>query len=71
MKVTAILPEELINEIKKYSNGKNITDSLRIALSQWLQLQHIIELNNRLKTKPLQFSNGFSANKIRELNRRS
>ena len=55
MKVTAILPEELIHDVQRYSNGKNITDSLKIALSQWLQLQHIIELNNRVHKKPLKF----------------
>ncbi|MCR1795844.1 DUF2191 domain-containing protein, partial [Leptospira sp. id769339] len=36
MKVTAILPDDLIAEVQKYSGGKNITDSLQKALSEWL-----------------------------------
>ncbi|WP_109020982.1 DUF2191 domain-containing protein [Leptospira kobayashii] len=36
-KVTAILPDDLIAEVQKYSGGKNITDSLQRALSEWLK----------------------------------
>jgi len=71
MKVTAILPEKLIDEVRKLSKGKNITDSLQIALNEWINQKHIVRLNKRIFSKPLQFSSGFSTSKTREINRRS
>ena len=32
MKVTALIPEDIIAETKKFTGGKNITESLLIAL---------------------------------------
>ena len=71
MKVTTILPDKLIDEVRKLSKGKNITDSLQIALKEWIELKHIALLNKRIANKPLVFSTGFSADKIRDINRRS
>ena len=70
MKVTAIIPESLIEEVKKYSKGKNLTDSLKIALSEWLEIKHITYLNKSLAKKPLEFAEGISAKKLREINRK-
>ncbi|GAG78241.1 unnamed protein product [marine sediment metagenome] len=36
MKVTAIISDNLISEVKKYAKGKNLTESLTIALKEWL-----------------------------------
>ncbi len=69
MKVTAILPDELIDEVKHYSKGKNITESLIIALMDWIALQKIKELNKKIKKEPLKFKKDFSADKIRLINR--
>jgi len=69
MKVTAILPDELVLEIQKYTDGKNITDSLQKALSEWLKLAKVKKLNEKLKKIPLQFADGYSADKIRKINR--
>jgi hypothetical protein len=69
MKVTAILPDELVIEIQKYTGGKNITDSLQKALSEWLKLAKVKKLNQKLKKVPLQFADGFSAEKARKTNR--
>jgi hypothetical protein len=63
MKVTAILPDELVIEIQKYTEGKNITDSLQKAVSEWLKLAKVKKLNKRLKKQPLQFADGYSAGK--------
>jgi len=71
MKVTAILPEKLIDEVRKLSKGKNITDSLQIALNEWLNHKHIERLNSHIATKPLKFTPSISSSKIRELNRRT
>jgi hypothetical protein len=69
MKVTALIPDTIIKEVKKYSNGKNITDSLIIALKDWVALQKLKNLNSLILETPLQFRNDFSAQKIRKLNR--
>ena len=69
MKVTAILPDDLINKIKHYSKGKNITESLIIALKDWIALQRIKELNKKIKKEPLKFKRDFSAAKIRSINK--
>ena len=70
MKVTTILPETLIKEVKKYSKGKNITDSLKIALNEWIEIKHIAHLNEIIAKKPLEFEDAISAGKIREINRK-
>jgi hypothetical protein len=69
MKVTAILPDELVIEIQKYTEGKNITDSLHKALSEWLKLAKVKKLNKKLKKQPLKFADGYSADKVRKINR--
>jgi len=70
MKVTALISDNLISELKKYAKGKNLTESLTIAVKEWLDLKRIKELNDFIKETPLEFSDNFSAGKIREINRR-
>ena len=70
MKITAILPDDLIHDVQEYSGGKNITDSLIRALTDWLYAKRIEKLNHELKDEPLQFKEGFSAEYIRKLNKR-
>jgi len=70
MKVTAIIPDQLIEEVKKVSGGRNITDSLIVALREWLEIRQIRELNAKVTKRPLSFHKGFSAGSIRELNRK-
>jgi hypothetical protein len=69
MKVTALIPDDLIIEVKHYAGGKNLTESLISALKEWVSQQKIKELNKQLKKKPLQFMNDFSADTIRSINR--
>lgn len=70
MKVTAILPDDLISDIQRYTNGKNITDSLAIALNEYLKITKLKNLNNKIEQAPLIFKENFSATKIRNLNRK-
>ena len=70
MKVTAILPDDLVADVQKYSGGKNITDSLSLALTEWLRLAKVRKLNQKLERTPLKFQQGFSAEKVRALNRK-
>ncbi|HKZ38211.1 MAG TPA: hypothetical protein VJ184_11200, partial [Chryseolinea sp.] len=69
MKITVILPDDLIDEVKHYSKGKNITESMFIALKDWIALQKIKKLNQKIKKEPLKFKKDFSAEKVRSINR--
>ncbi|MGK5085188.1 DUF2191 domain-containing protein [Bdellovibrionota bacterium FG-1] len=70
MKVTALLPDELINEVKVLSHGKTITEALIIALSEWTSTKTLQALNQEVQRAPLRFKEGVGAAKIRRLNRR-
>ena len=70
MKVTALIPDDLVKDVKQYAGGKNITESLITALEEWLSLKKIQYLNEDIVKKPLEFSKEFSAIKNREMNRR-
>jgi hypothetical protein len=70
MKVTAIIPDEIISDVREYTDGKNVTDSLIKALSDWLYIKRIQKLNNEIKKEPLQFVDGFDAEIVRSLNNR-
>ena len=67
MKVTVIIPDELVKEAQILSNAKNITDTLIIALSSYVSFQKIKEMGEEIRNNPLKF--GSSAQEIRELNR--
>jgi len=69
MKVTALLPDDIIQEVKKLSGGKNITDSILIALREYIAHQRIRKAIQKLKDRPLHFRDGFTAEKVRNLNR--
>ena len=51
MKVTALIPEDIISETKKYTGGKNISESLMIALQDYLSRQRIKKSINKVKAK--------------------
>jgi hypothetical protein len=71
MKVTALIPDKLVKEVQGYAKGKNLTESLILALSEWNQQQKIRELKQSVHSHPLSFSTGFSALHIRAINRKS
>ena len=70
MKVTALIPDDLVKDVKQYAGGKNITESLITALEEWLSLKKSKHLNEDIMKKPLEFSKNFSVIKNREINRR-
>ena len=70
MKITALLSDQLVSQIKTHAKGKTFTESLTIALQEWLQLKKVAKLNQQVANKPLEFSKDFNATKIRTLNRR-
>ncbi|MFO7809963.1 MAG: DUF2191 domain-containing protein [Candidatus Delongbacteria bacterium] len=68
MKVTAIIQDDLIKEVMAKTKAKNITESLKTALTEWLRMQKLKELNMQVSERPLEFKYG--ADEIRELNRK-
>jgi len=68
MKVTALLPDPLLKEVRHYSKGKNLTECLVIALNEWIALRRIKELNELVQKTPLQFKS--SAAQLRNFSRR-
>lgn len=69
MKVTALIPDDLVSDVKQLTNGKNITESLVKALSEWVSIQRIKLLNKQVAKTPLEFKNGFNASSVRKINR--
>lgn len=70
MKVTALIPEELINEVREVTGGKNITESLIIALRSYLAQRKVESLIDKVQQQPLQFNEDFTAYGIRKINRK-
>jgi len=70
MKVTALIPDDIVNEIKQYAGGQTLTDSLIVALKEWLSLKKIKNLNHQIESSPLHFNEDVSAYKIRSINRK-
>ena len=71
MKVTALIPDEIVNEVKELTHGKNITESLVLALTEWIRIQKLKNLKEKIKTTPLSFKAGFSADSVRLVNRKT
>jgi hypothetical protein len=70
MKVTAIIPDEIITDVREYTEGKNITESLIKALTDWLYIKRVQKLNSEIRKEPLRFADGFRAESIRNLSNR-
>ena len=70
MKVTAIIPDEIIADVQKYTGGKNITDSLIKALNDWLYTRRIEDLDQMLVEEPIEFKEGYAASRVRKLSNR-
>jgi hypothetical protein len=69
MKVTALISDEIINEVRSLSGGETITEAITIALKEWISQTRIRQLNREVVREPLLFYDGYSADAIRDLNR--
>ena len=67
MKVTALISDELIKEVMTISGGKNITESITIALNEYTRQKNIDSLIDEVVNKPLEMY--ATADAIRTLNR--
>jgi hypothetical protein len=66
MKVTAIIADDLVNNVKTYSRSSTVTEAITIALKDWLNIYNIKELNKEISQNPIHIDN---CQKIREMNR--
>ena len=66
MKVTAIIDDNLINNVKAYTRSSTVTEAITIALKDWLDMYNIKELNKNISKNPIFIENG---QQIREINR--
>jgi len=66
-KITALIPEDIIADIKKFTNAANTTESLILVLSDWLRKERVNRLFDKIQKEPLEFTH--SAEEIRKLNR--
>jgi hypothetical protein len=70
MKVTALIPDDLVKEVNGLAHGRSLTESLITALREWSSIQRLKSLSDQVRKTPLTFRKDFSAHKVRELNRR-
>jgi len=68
MKVTAMIADELINDVKCYTRSSTVTEAINIALKEWVNIYNIKELNKQIKQTPIYIEDGGN---IREINRKS
>jgi hypothetical protein len=66
MKVTAIIADELINDVRVYTQSSTITEAITIALKDWIDMYNIKKLNRQIARRPVVLNKG---KKIREINR--
>ncbi|MEM9338755.1 MAG: DUF2191 domain-containing protein [Bacteroidota bacterium] len=69
MKVTAIVPDELMNDVQKISGGKNTTESLIIALQHYVSTKRMYDVIEEIEKEPFTFREDFIAYGIRKNNR--
>ena len=69
MKVTANLPDELVNDLRVLSKKKTLTEAMILALTEWVAASGLREKHRELRVKPLEFE-GISSANLREVNRR-
>jgi len=67
MKVTAIIDDDLVKDAMKYAKASSITETLKLALNEYVRLRRLKELSKIVKNQPLEFS--LTAEEVRNLNR--
>ena len=68
MKVTAIIADDLVNNVMAYTRSRTVTGAITIALKDWLDVYNIKELNKEVASNPILIKNG---QKIRKINRQN
>lgn len=66
MKVTALIEDELIQEVIEVSGAKNITEALRVALRDYLSRKKLLQLSSNIAAEPIEFY--YTADQLRKKN---
>ena len=66
MKVTALFPDQLIEDVKAHAKGQTLTESFDARFGGVVQLKKIARLNEQVQHRPLEFAKGFSAVRARK-----
>lgn len=66
MKVTALISDELIEEAMNFSKAKNVTETLRIALEEYVAQKKLKAASSLIAAEPLEFY--YSAEELRSKN---
>lgn len=70
MKVTAIVPDDLIQEVTRLTKGANTTDALIKALREWVSIKELSAITQSIRKHPLKFSSDDVAARLRKVNRK-
>ena len=66
MKVTAIIDDDLVKNVKAYTQSSTVTEAITVVLKDWLDNYNIKELNKKIIQNPI-YIEGWQ--EIREINR--
>jgi len=66
MKITAIIPDEMIREAMSYAEAETVTDTLKTALTAYIANKKLKQMGSYVMEEPLQFK--YSAKTLREKN---
>jgi hypothetical protein len=66
MKVTAIIADDLIHNVKNYTQSSTVTGAITAALKDWIDMCEIRKLNKQILEEPVNIKDG---EKVREINR--
>lgn len=69
MKVTALINDDLIEEVKKISGAKNITESLVTALNYYVYQKKIGYVIDEIDKEPMVLKEDFGPYGYRKMNR--
>ena len=67
MKVTANIPDALVNDLKSLNPDVNLTEALRAAIVSYIRLNRRKRIISEIREAPLEFS--VNAFEMRDLNR--
>ena len=70
-KVTAMIPDAVLAELKAHAPARTLTESLIKALEDWISTCKLRDLNAEVRKTAFEFIEGYNAENIRELNRRT
>ncbi len=70
MKVTALVPDALIKEVRTRAGARTTTECVIVALEEWVAARRLAELIGELEKRPLKFQARFSSDSVRSQSRR-